>query len=101
MTNLDVSFVPDVVVARSLFHNVLLRQDPKEVTHLLEILQIEGLQAPNVENATFPNDDGGHLLEVFNSSIEKRMALGAYIVKRRDLDGHVGIYPHSFAATWV
>ena len=37
VTNLHVTFVPDVVVCCCLLHNVLLGQEPDEVAHLLEI----------------------------------------------------------------
>ena len=42
-SNLNVTFLPDVIVTRSLLYNLLLGQSIEEVERLLEILQNEGM----------------------------------------------------------
>jgi hypothetical protein len=49
ITDLHVTFVPDVVIYCCLLHNVLLGQDPQEVARLLEILQRDGLM-PEIDS---------------------------------------------------
>ena len=64
ITELNVTFVPDVVVCCALLHNVLLDQSPNEVARLPKILQREG---------ALPEVDDDHLQDPEN--------LGAMIVE--------------------
>ena len=61
ITDLHVTFLPDVVVCCCLLHNVLLGQTPDEVARLLKILQREG---------ALPEVDDNPLVDVENDATE-------------------------------
>jgi hypothetical protein len=86
ITDLHVTFVPDVVVCCSLLHNVLLGQSPDEVARLLEILQREGA-LPEVDDDPLvdPQNKATPTLE-FGHSNAKRQELGIYLGRRRGLN---------------
>jgi hypothetical protein len=86
ITDLHVTFVPDVVVCCSLLHNVLLGQSPDKVARLLEILQREGA-IPEVDNDPVldPQNEGAATVE-FARAEGKRQELGVYLGQRRGLN---------------
>jgi hypothetical protein len=86
ITELHVTFVPDVVVCCSLLHNVLLGQSPDEVARLLEILQREGA-LPEVDDDPLqdPQNDATETVD-FGPSEAKRQELGVYLGRRRGLN---------------
>ena len=71
VTKLNVSFVPDVVVASYLLYNVLLGQVPKEMSYLLEILQIERYWQVDEEDIAMAIEEDALGTDEFNSKIQK------------------------------
>jgi len=67
-SDLSVAFLPDVITACALLHNVLLGQSHGDVERLLEVLRTEGLEEePSEEQLAFVVDaakaiwdDGAH-----------------------------------------
>ena len=49
-TELHITFIPDVIIACCLLHNLLLGQTQKDVEQLLDILQNEGMAPEVVDN---------------------------------------------------
>jgi hypothetical protein len=86
ITNLHVTFVPDVVVCCCLFHNVLLGQEPEEVARLLEILQRDGM-IPHVNDDPLvdPIQEGASAMDFVRVDM-KRSELGVYLGRQRNLD---------------
>ena len=86
ITELNVTFLPDVVVCCALLHNVFLGQLPDEVARLLEILQREGA-LPEVDDDPLqdPENNGAMTVE-FGRAEEKRQELGIFLGRHRGLN---------------
>jgi hypothetical protein len=85
VTDLHVTFVPDIVVCCCLLHNVLLGQELEEVARLLEILQQDGM-IPHVDDdpAINPRHEAQPTIEFARVDM-KRSELGVYLGRRRNL----------------
>jgi hypothetical protein len=85
VTDLHITFVPNVVVACCLLHNILLGQSSDEVARLLNILQREGAR-PEVDDDPLldPQHDATATVE-FRRAEVKRHEFGVYLGRRRGL----------------
>lgn len=86
VTNLNVTFLPDVVVCCCILHNILLGQQPHQVARLLEVLQREGMRANIDEDVVDTNDDGVPPPLELDTAVQKRVALGLFLGRRRHAD---------------
>lgn len=86
VTELHVTFIPNVVICCCLLHNVLLGQSPDEVARLLEVLQREGA-LPEVDDDPLldPEHEATATVE-FARADAKRQELAVYLGRRRGLD---------------
>ena len=86
ITDLHVTFLPDVVVCCCLLHIVLLGQTLDEVARLLEILQREGaLPEVNDDPVVDVEHEATEIVE-FTRAEMKRQELGVYLGRRRGLN---------------
>ena len=76
-SELEVSFMPDVILCCAILHNVLFGQAHEDVDHLLQMLRMEGLAGEVVE------DDIGMPEELEAVRNDDAMAEG--VAKRRNL----------------
>jgi hypothetical protein len=83
--DLHITFVPDVVVACCLLHNVLLGQSPDEVARLLNILQWEGARPEVDDNPLLDTQVDAVPTVEFKRAEDKRQELGVYLGRRRGL----------------
>lgn len=84
-TDLQITFVPDVILCCAILHNVLLRQSHEEVEELLQILRIEGLEGVVVDDDSLLPDVGDVIDDDIGTVMgsEKRTDLGIHLTLRR------------------
>lgn len=83
-SDLSITFIPDVVTACALLHNLLLQQSHVDVERLLNVLRTEGFEH-HTEYPTEETDDVATAAEniAATSSNEKRLELGCYLSVQR------------------
>lgn len=78
-------FLPDVITACAILHNVLLGQSHKEVEQLLQILRNEGLNGELVDDLNGPPDAWPDAIEEIRDNVatmvgrDKRTVLGIFL----------------------
>lgn len=88
-SDLSVTFLPDVILACAILHNVLLGQSDEQVEELLEVLRVEGLDPEVVDGGAVHADGGdGNADHVANQvATQKRSDLGVYLTMQRRQQG--------------
>jgi len=80
-SNLDVVFLPDVIVCCAILHNMLLGQSHEDIENLFKILQTKGLRAEGLDDVTWGHDIANIILETAATVIgaDKRRALRVHL----------------------
>ena len=97
-SDLDVAFLPDVILCCAILHNMLLGQSHEEVENFFQILRDKGLHAEVVDvvsgafdaagaDAVGGVDPGEGLQDHIATAvaIEKRLQLGLHLSQQRQL----------------
>ena len=86
-SDLIVAFLPDVILACAILHNVLLGQSHNNVENLLQVLQTEGLDGEAIDDVPGFDDGGEGMPEMVAAerAAEKRNELGLYLSMQRQL----------------
>jgi len=91
-SDLHVVFLPDVIVACAILHNMLLGQSHEEVENLLQILKTKGLDGtqldgPKVDGGAVYKDGGEGVPDMPTEEIgmEKRDALEVWLTMQRQI----------------
>lgn len=86
-SELQVTFLPDVIMCCAILHNLLLRQSHEAIETLLNVLRTEGLHDEEddefravVDGGEVVAEDCGHAL-----GAEKRQQLGVYLTLQRNI----------------
>ena len=87
ITNLNIFFIPNVMVACCINHNLLLGQHPYEVARLIEFFQREGMSKDLPNNRVTISNHEVEQIEEFDIANEKRIALGLYLEIWRNVNG--------------
>lgn len=80
-TNLDVTFIPDVIIACCLLHNLFFAQSQENIEQLLEVLQHEenqGMVAQVVDELIPEPHAEGWANHGAGEATMKRLQLGAF-----------------------
>lgn len=86
-SQLHVTFLPDVITACAILHNVLLGQSVDEVEQLLNVLRTEGFEGEVIDDEGGQADDGqaeGDDVVIARGS-EVRRELGLYLTMQRNV----------------
>ena len=86
-SDLQVTFLPDVITCCAILHNILLGQSHEAVETLLHILRTEGLQEGEEDEQPVLHD-GGDLAREDTAHAEgsdKRRQLGIYLALQRNI----------------
>ena len=80
-SDLDVVFLPDVILCCAILHNMLLGQSHEEVQQLFEVLRTEGLEGEVLNEPVRAPEEGDMLPEVEATAVasEKRRQLGVHL----------------------
>ena len=82
--DLNVAFLPDVILACAILHNVLLGQSHEEVEIFLQVLQTKGLEGEVLDDETgFEGQDMIRDLPAPVVATEKRTDLGLFLTMER------------------
>ena len=84
-SDLHVAFLPDVIVACAILHNILLGQSHEEVESLLQILRTEGLDGEVLDEVADVEDGAREVQEVVEQeeATNKHNALGLWLSAQR------------------
>ena len=84
-SDLNVAFLPDVIMACAILHNMLLGQSHEEVENLLQVLRTEGLDGEVVDEAAGFEEAGDGMPEYLAPAraAEKRNELGLFLSTQR------------------
>lgn len=82
-SDLHVTFLPDVIVACCLMHNLLLGQFVDDVEQLLEVLQSEGMRWEGRNDQVVDRNENAQPIPLHAEVDSKRTELGAYLANRR------------------
>jgi hypothetical protein len=84
-SDLDVVFLPDVIICCAILHNVLLGQSPEEVEQFLQVLRREGLEGEVTDDELEPpgNNHGEPDNGPAVAGMELRTRLVVYLAARR------------------
>ena len=90
-SDLDVAFLPDVILCCAILHNMLLGQSHEEVENLFQILRDEGLHGEVVDDVAGTEDvgegyDGGDGMQETTAAAmatEKRQLLGLHLSQQQ------------------
>lgn len=84
-SDLSVTFLPDVILACAILHNVLLGQSHEEVEELLQVLRVEGLEGEVFDDGPVHGDgvdaNAENVADVLAN--QKRTELGVYLSTQR------------------
>ena len=84
-SDLNVAFLPDVILVCAILHNVLLGQLHEEVENFLQVLRNEGLHGEVVDEGAGEEDGGDGLVEIAEDGMPNAVAAVVATDKRAEL----------------
>ena len=86
-SELQVTFLPDVITCCAILHNTLLRQSHEDIERLLEVLRMEGLDEDPEDDLPVPVEANEGIREDCGlpEGTDKRRQLGVFLALQRNV----------------